>query len=40
MVFYSESGGGASWVGSGDMGDRARVETEDQGSLEQYFEDD
>lgn len=29
-VFYSESGGGASWSGSGDTGDNAGVETEGQ----------
>lgn len=37
-VFYSKSGGGAGWRGSGDTMDNARVETEGPGPLEQCFE--
>ena len=37
-VFCSEYGGGASWSGSGDVGDNARVETEGQGPSGQCFQ--
>lgn len=37
-VFYCESGGGASWSGSGDMGDNAGVETEGQRLSQQCLE--
>lgn len=37
-VFCSESGGGASWQGSGDVVDNARVETGGQGQFGQGFQ--
>lgn len=39
-VFYSESGGGASWRSLGDEAENSRVDSEGQGLLEQCFEGD